>query len=218
MTRKPEGPLKKLPAETIKDNTAVLEELFLNANIDTSYLDDSPSTEDKQIIDVAIATLAQYGNTVTIAEILATEEITHTYNYESYLIQALTDIYALWVDKEAIIARDDNVLRKPGDNNAADWKARFNYELAKLVAAKGKLMAYYRTGYGWEDYETNRATLPKVVAAFNVKEDYWDEFAGTFATEDDTRTGFTAHVMYSDGTFRDLRYEGNLAQVMKEIG
>jgi hypothetical protein len=216
MSRKKEASLKKLPAKAVTENTAVLEDLFLNANLDTSYLDDSFSTRDKQIIDVAIATLAQYGNTVTIKEILDAEEITHDYNYDSYLIQALTDIYALWVDKEAIINRQDNVLRKP-DRSTAHWKELFNYELSKLIVKKGTLMAHYRTAYGWQDYQSGKTKFPEAVAAFSVKEDYWDEFAGTFVTEDDSRTGFTCHVMFSNGIFRDFRYEGSLAQVMKEL-
>lgn len=213
---KTEKKLTKLSAKAIKENTAVLEDLFLNCKLDFSWLDSSYSAREGQIVDVAIATLAQYGNTVLLADVFKDEELHHDSNYDSLHIKAITDIYSLWVDKKAIIAREDNLLNAPDMTNP-HWKTMFNHELAKLLASKGKLMAHYRSSYGWEDYIRGDNKLPEVVAVFNVKSDYWAEFQGTFCTEDDGKSGFTCHAMLKDGTFRDLRYEAGISEIMNEL-
>lgn len=212
--------LKKLPAKTVKQNTAVLEDLFLNSNLDMKWLDNSYSAREDQMVDVAIATIAQYGNTVLLSDVFEAEEMDHGNDWDARQMRAMTQIYAIWVDKAAIIARADNLLHAPDMTNP-HWKAMFNYELSKLVVAKGKLMGFHRTIYGWEDWNqryANGEDLNNVVAVFNLKEDHWAEFSGSFVTDDDTRTGFICNVMYEDGTFRDLRYEGSLGDVMKELG
>ena len=208
--------LKKLSAATTKKNVAELEDLFLNADLDTSWLDDYYGKR-SQVVDVAVATLAQYGNTSLLNDIFEAEELDYNHNSDRWLIRALTEIYALWVDKDAIIAREDNMLHEPDKSNP-HWKTLFNYELAKLLVAKGKRMSFDRSIYGWEDYSFGTPKeLPPIVALFNIKEDYWADLAGSFATEHDLRTGFTAHVMYSDGTFRDVRYEADLGSIMREL-
>jgi hypothetical protein len=214
---KTEKKLKKLPAKAVKENVAVLEDLFLNCKLDFSWLDSSYSARDAQIVDIAIATLAQYGNNVILADVFKDEELDHGCNYDSMTIKALTDIYSLWVDKKAIIAREDNLLNSPDMTNP-HWKKMFDHELAKLMTSKGKLMAHYRSVYGWEDYIRGENKLPEIVAVFNVKSDYWGEFSGTFVTEDDSKSGFTAHVMFKDGMFRDLRYEAGISEIMNELG
>lgn len=212
--------LKKLPAKTVTQNTAVLEDLFLNANLKMDWIDSSYSVREGQLVDVAIATLAQYGNTVLLSDMFEAEDMDHGNDWDARQMRAMTEIYALWVDKEAFVSREDNLLIAPDKANP-NWKALFNYELTKLVVAKGKLMGFHRSIYGWEDWNQRYAEgeeLRNVVAAFNLKEDHWGEFSGSFVTDDDSRTGFTCHVMYADGTFRDLRYEGSLGDVMKELG
>jgi hypothetical protein len=213
-------PLKKLPAKTVKQNTAVLEDLFLNANLDMDWIDSSYSLREAQLVDVAIATLAQYGNTVLLADVFEEEEMDHGNNWDARQMRAMTEIYTLWVDKAAIVSREDNLLNEP-DKATSNWKALFNYELSKLVVAKGKLMGFHQSIYGWQDWDQRYAEgkeFKNVVAVFNLKEDHWGEFSGSFVTEDDSKTGFTCHIMYADGTFRYLRYEGSLGDVMKELG
>jgi hypothetical protein len=215
-----ETKLKELSAKAVKANTAALEDLFLSANLDMKWLDNSYSTREAQTVDVAIATLARYGNTVLLSDVFEAEEMDHGNNWDARQMRAMTEIYAIWVDKEAIVSREDNLLNEP-DMTAPHWKAMFNHELAKLIVAKGKLMGFHRSIYGWADWNQRYAEgedLKNVVAVFNVKEDHWGEFSGTFVTEDDTHSGFNAHVMYADGTFRDLRYEASLGDVMKELG
>lgn len=220
MTPMTETKLKALSAKAAKANIVVLEDLFLNANLDMAWIDSSYSAREAQMVDVAIATLARYGNTVLLADVFEEEEMDHGNDWDARQMRAMTEIYAIWVDKEAMVNREDNLLNAP-DMSAPHWKAMFNHELAKLVVAKGKLMGYHRSIYGWEDWNqrfNEGKQLNNVVAVFSVKEDHWGEFSGTFVTDDDSRSGFTAQVMYKDGTFRELRYEATLAEVMKELG
>jgi hypothetical protein len=220
MAQSKEPKLKTLPAKVVKENTTALEDIFLNANLNMDWIDSSYSLREAQLVDVAIATLAQYGNTVLLPDVFETEEMDHSSDWDARQMRAMTEIYALWVDKAAIINREDNLLVEP-DKADRNWKTLFNYELTKLVLSKGKLMGFHRSIYSWEDWNQRYAEgeeLRNVVAAFNLKEDHWGEFSGTFVTEDDSHSGFTCHVMYADGTFRDLRYEGTLGEVMKELG
>ena len=215
-----ETKLKELSASAVKANTAALEDLFLNTNLDMKWLDNSYSAREDQMVDVAIAALARYGNSVLLADVFEAEEMDHGNNWDARQMRAMTEIYAIWVDKEAIVSREDNLLNEP-DMSTPHWKAMFNHELAKLLVAKGKLMGYHRSTYGWEDFDERYSEGKKtsvVVAVFNVKEDHWGEFSGTFVTDDDSHTGFTAHVMYANGTFRDVRYEASLGEVMTELG
>lgn len=215
-----ETKLKELPAKAVKANTAALEDLFLNADLNMDWIDSSYSAREAQMVDVAIATLARYGNTVLLADVFEAEEMDHGNDWDARQMRAMTEIYAIWVDKEVIVSREDNLLTAP-DMSKPHWKAMFNHELAKLLVAKGKLMGYHRSIYGWEDWNQRFAEgseVKNVVAVFHVKEDHWGEFSGTFVTDDDSRSGFTAQVMYANGTFRELRYEATLAEVMKELG
>jgi hypothetical protein len=215
-----ETKLKELSAKAVKANVAALEDLFLNANLDMAWIDSSYSKREAQMVDVAIATLARYGNAVLLADVFEVEEMDHGNDWDARQMRAMTEIYAIWVDKEAIVSREDNLLNAPDMTNP-HWKNMFNHELAKLIAAKGKLMGFHRSIYGWEDWNqrfNEGKQFKNVVAVFNVKEDHWGEFSGTFVTEDDSHSGFNAQVMYADGTFRDLRYEATLAEVMTELG
>lgn len=215
-----ETKLKELSASAVKANTAALEDLFLNTNLDMQWLDNSYSAREDQMVDVAIAALARYGNAVLLADVFEAEEMDHGNNWDARQMRAMTEIYAIWVDKEAIVSREDNLLNEP-DMSTPHWKAMFNHELAKLLVAKGKLMGHHRSTYGWEEFNERYGEKKKIldaVAVFNVKEDHWGEFSGTFVTDDDSHTGFTAHVMYANGTFRDVRYEASLGDIMKELG
>lgn len=217
MATKETPKLKKLPAKAVKANIAILEDLFLNSNIDTSWMDTtSRHSNDDQLVDIAIATLAQYGNTIILADVIEVEELEH-YSYDARLIRTLTQIYALWVDKKFITHRSDNQLIEP-QGEERNWKTLMDFEIAQLMTRKGKLMGHQRSNYGWEEYEwKGEKKRPPVAAVFNLREDHWGEFVGTFASGDDSKTGFTCHVMYADGEFRDLRYEGGLGEIMQEI-
>lgn len=199
--------LDTVSPEEAQKNTETLEDLYLSADIQTLPVNWFEMTE-----DVAIFTLARYGNRALLADIVETAELDPTGEYDSMLISVMAEIYALWVDKDALVARADNQLAEPATDN---WQDTLNHRLAKLLIKKGSLMGFRRSIYGWHDVYGQE--LPEIVGVFNVREDRWEEFTGTFATDNDSRTGITGHVLYANGLMRDFRYEGNLSDIMQEI-
>lgn len=197
---------------TIKKNTEVLEKIFVMQEIDLSWLNHS-LYEYNAIVDVAIATLAQHNNKMTMQEILDEEDLNSESLYESSLIRVMTEIYAFWVDKKAIITRTDNMIDAPDE---VSWKPLFNHAVVNLILAEGRLVSFNANYYGWSDYYSELKN-EDVVAVFNLKEDEWDEFEGTFVTQQDSHTGFKCEVMFKDGTFRELRLEGDMGSIMRKI-
>ena len=212
--------IKQVSEKQVEKNTAELENRFLTSNIDTSFVERFGKTRHSdQIIDIALATLARYGNKVTIDEILEAEELEDYEGdrYECLMVHALTVLYSLWVDKHAIMNREDNLLGSqpvvPGEES---WKKDFRQAVLNLVLEKGQVIGFYASHYGWEDWEFEKGPVPAVVAAFNLKEDWWQEFEGTF-TENKSKTGFVVTVMYEDGIFRHIRFEGELGEIIRGL-
>lgn len=214
--------ISKLSDEQIQRNTETLENLYIESGIEMPWLDSSYFVNGSGgVVDISIATLAQYGNQALISETLEAEEYdAHGYQTYSYydgsFIQTLSNLYTLWVDKKSIINRADNLLVAPDSD--AGWKPRLNYEIAQLIVKKGSLMSYHASNFNWEVYSEERDEYKarKVVAAFNLKESHWGKFTGTGA-EDDYITAFVMEVMYDNGEFRKLAYESDLGSIMREL-
>lgn len=133
----------------------------------------------------------------------------------------LEELYKVWANFEQIVAREDNVLNWVDDSS--DWKVGYKKSLANLIAVHGSPVSLAPSHYGWVDYdlmnsEFNQNLRYKHVAVFNVKEDYWSEFNGTFNTDDDSHSGMVADVIYSTGISRKVRYEGTMSEIMKDMG
>ena len=176
---------------TIKANKNALKEL---------------SPNDGRDFDLAIATLARYGNTVLLCDILETEDL-----YDSSLISKLIELYPLWVDKDAIIHRKDNLLIPPDDPH---WRIILRFAMSKVVARKGMHLSY-DPGFSSRDAEAAAANRSEVVALFNLYEDEYPDFNGP--TEDNTPLGYICDVMYADGKFGKMRYMSTAGEIMKEI-
>lgn len=204
--------IKKNSVKITKENIETLENLFLSQKVDDNWLNDYRENSG-QTVDVAIATLSQYNNKLTIKEICNNEELDNESNYDAALIRIMTAVHSLWVDKKAIIERTDNMIDAPTEIN---WKTLFNHAVVKLVLAEGRLMSFNASYYGWGDYNS-KLKNEDIVAVFNLQEDYWDEFEGTFVTSQDSHTGFKCEVMFNDGTFRELRFEGDMAEIIRKI-
>lgn len=208
---------KKSRAQTIADNISELENRYLNANPKMPWLE-SHSYDDRysQMVDVAIATVAKYHPTELLHTILEAEEIdpVRWSSYDSDLAHTISVVHSLWNYRGKIKARPDNLLNPPSDD--AGWKDRFNREMAQQVITNGHLMRFSESFYGWEEYD-HKEEGHKVVAAFDLKQDHWNEFNGTFASEDDSRSGFSLHVMYDNGKFRKFRYEADLGSIMRGL-
>lgn len=175
----------------IRANTKALKALHRN------YDDDS---------DIAIATLARYGNTVLLCDILDTEDL-----FDSSLISKLIELYSLWVDKDAIIHRKDNLLIPPDDQH---WRIMLRFAMSHVVARKGMHLSY-DPGFTFRDAEAAAANRAAVVALFDLYEEEYSDFDGP--TEDDTPIGYICDVMYADGKFGKMRYVSTAGENMKEV-
>lgn len=208
--------LKKLPAKQVRENVATLENLlYLSGKVETKWLDNYADYPIKKLEASVIKTLATYGNEALLTDIIEMEELKYDFEMDTHEIHLMTDLYAQWVDKRAFVSREDNLLNTPGEE-VRHWKPLFDHALAQLVAEKGQLMAHRRTFYGWEDYKPGADNgMPPIIALFRLRKDEWDEFAGT--NPDNHHTGYVAQVLYKNGEFRDLRYEGDIETIMEEL-
>lgn len=132
----------------------------------------------------------------------------------------LEELYKVWADYDAIVAREDNVLNWV--NDPADWKIGYQKTLADLIAIHGLMVQLVPSHYGWVDYDLDYKRHENPVpdwpaAIFNVREDRWSEFNGTFCTDDDSHSGMIADVLYSSGLSRKVRYEGSIGEIMKNL-
>jgi hypothetical protein len=209
-----------LDAAAIEENTETLTDLYLQADLKLAWLDDRWfESGGSQMLDTAIATLAKYGKLKTLPEIVEAESIdpTRTSNYNANLIATMAELHALWIDTAYFIARPDNLLNVAGRSEElthAGREDRYQRAVAEIVVANGRLMRVDESYYGWTDWDGKKE---KIVAAFDLDEDYWEEFNGTFASEIDSRSGFTLHVLYEDGIFRKLRYEAEIGEIMRQL-
>lgn len=137
-----------------------------------------------------------------------------------HTMRTIQALYQVWVDMSALIARDDNVLR--WENSPEDWRIGYKKTMAETIIQHGLPAQLYASYYGWADYDLvfarqeGKHTHP-VVGVFDVQEDYWHEFNGTFCTDDDSHSGMVAEVVFFDGTVRKYRYEGSLGETMRHM-
>lgn len=209
--------MKKSRAEAIAENISFLEGRYITSEPKMPWLDSHPYDDRySQMVDVAIATVAKYHPADLLHEMLEAEEIdpVRYSSYDSDLAHTICVIHALWNYRGKIKSRPDNLLNPPADD--AGWKDRFNREMAQQVISKGHLMRFNESFYGWEEYD-HKEEGHEVVAAFDLQQDRWKEFNGTFNSEDDSRSGFTLHVMYDNGKFRKFRYEADLGSIMRDL-
>ncbi|MBC9704903.1 MAG: hypothetical protein H9W81_07985 [Enterococcus sp.] len=198
--------LPELPASVIAANVEELENLFLTSKKDFKW-------SSNRVIDEAIEILAKYGKSYTIAQMAEAEEV-DTYCYEdSQVRRAMTELYAEWINPKTFITRDDNLLSREAKVEDS-WQLRFKQAMVGMLLEKGQLMDYNANYYGWKAYEE---ITEEVIGVFNLKTDEWGEFQGTFASPNETYTGITAEVLYANGIFRNLRYEADIATMMREL-
>ena len=142
-------------------------------------------------------------------------------NNDLQTLRIVEALYPHWYDKQGLIEREDNVLNWQLDPD--DWRIGYKMSLAELISSKGSPIALSASYYSWVDYDLlaysdfDKPVRDKAVAVFNIREDYWSEFNGTFNTDDDSHSGMVADVLYSTGLFRKVRYEGNLREIMNDM-
>lgn len=210
-----------LDEATVEQNAETLTEIYVNGELDLPWLNDKWfESGGTQILDTAIAVLSKYGPKKTIGEIIEAESIdpTSISNYSTNLVATMTALHSRWIDNDYFIARPDNLLNSVGRSESSTEegrKDRFNRAVAEIVVANGRLMRFDESFYGWTDWDSKKE---KIIAAFDLQTDRWEEFNGTFASEVDSRSGFTLHVLYEDGVFRKLRYEAEIGEIMRSLG
>lgn len=217
--------VEPLNPEQIDENFNTLTDLFESyRKTDHQIIRDNPTSfPNWQIVmkfgNEAIAILAKYGNKATLPEIIEAEDLdvgsVHSSTKQIQLAVAISVINSLWCDVEAIAERSDNLL-KSWAKPAVDWEDNYKRSVAQIVVSRGKLVSLTANYYGWQE-ESRLIKKEPIVAAFNLIEDEWDEFENTYATDVDSHTGFTVDVLYSDGNFRKIRYETDIAEMAREF-
>lgn len=142
------------------------------------------------------------------------------YSYDEIEIYFVAKLSTIRMNRQEVIASSKNLMNSFGD--VSDWRNGYQAAIAEIVIERGMAKKYGDTHYGWVDYDLHMKYSKnggyKVAAIFNVKEDYWGEFEGTFVTEPVSRHhGYTIDVLLEDGTQTSIRYEDKAEEIMKEI-
>lgn len=160
-------------------------------------------------LKTAAGILARYGNKVTLAEIVVSETSDLRYRSEwSPVEKIMSELYPVWVDKDAIVAREDNLLTSP--EVRIGWEDEFARGAARTICDSGTIVGSDGKPFGF-GYTADR----KIVAAFEVTEDTW--YDEGFGEEDTEYKGFATEVMLDDGTFGIARFEGSISELMMAI-
>lgn len=171
--------------------------------------------------DELIQLLAVSPKNATMFEVLALgkSEYYH-YSYDEVEVYFAMVLTSKRMNFKEVIASEKNLMNSFGD--ASDWRNGYKSRIASIVIERGMAKKYGDSVYGWVDYDAHqkysKAGGYKVAAIFNVQEDYWGEFEGTFVTEPVSRRhGYTIDVLLEDGTQTSIRYEAEAEVLMKEI-
>lgn len=130
--------------------------------------------------------------------------------------RAVSAIIPYVVDKEKLLNREDNVMNA-GDSS--DWRNGMNLALGRYIAEKGHPADFSDSPYGdgvIYDFDENPRPHGDIVGIFNVKEDSWKIFEGTFAGVSDT-IGLKADFVYEDGHMTTKRLDKSFSEVLRKI-
>lgn len=194
-------------------NVDELENLYLEGKIKEPY-SMRPLDQDLDIIIHALDGLESF--TLTLRELGEKIELLddfddlYLWNQDAHRLAILASYYPFLVDKDALVAREDNLLKTP---NGDDWKSGYKHALAQYLVKHGDLVLINASPYGWKDWDGKDE---KIVGVYNLKEDYWDEFAGTDCTSE-SYSGYVAEVLYETGECRTLRVEADSGTILREI-
>ena len=168
-------------------------------------------------LDEAIVEVAKHPKTATLYDIINTNELESLSGSDTYFNTYVANLVKHRIPVEDIVASERNLLNPPSTARlmSEGWKAGYSNAIASYIAEKGFPVRLGSTSYGWEDYDLDRTNL-RVVAVFAYREDYWSNFEGTF-TENSDHHGVTGDAMFSDGTQRQVRWEGSLSDIMKNV-
>lgn len=197
-----------------------LEELVMNSSVDLDEYNIYHHSYEYALESVIEIFSELPKNVLTFGEIVRLTEDYSSIHYEHLTtseLHALNAIYPHWVDYDALLNRSDNYLSN--DLDESDWKNGYNNALSEYVIKNGFLVQVNPGHFGWEDYNSSgslKYSKSQIVGAYNIKELYWSEFAGTFV-EADEKVGVEIDVLYSNGYSRKLRVEKGIAEIINSI-
>jgi hypothetical protein len=126
-------------------------------------------------------------------------------------------VIALWQDTDYLQRLD--VRDQP---TGVEFQGRLNQRLALLLGEHGEVMKDSDSGWGWQNdaYTRYRDGLSyqqffTVKSVLNVQEDEWDQNDGTGVWS--SHEGFQGQCLLDDNTVRILRYEGDLATIVRML-
>lgn len=149
-------------------------------------------------LEYALYDYLQYTRSLIISEILDDD------SPDEMEAMAYYALYPYYIDIEELKNREDNVLNDPSS---------FYSKMAHLIFDSGNPVSPTSSVYGWVDYDfiKENRTFDNVIAAFNIQDDFWSEFEGTFV-ENSYEKGMIGTFVFKDGTTRNYRY------VVDELG
>lgn len=191
-------------------NYAELEAISVSAGFIESASKRVLPQEYLKVLKKASEALAKYGNKALFSEIVAAELDYRRYDFREMesMKSVMSDVYAVWVDKDAIVKREDNLLASP--ENRIGWEDEFARAAARVICDANDLVSID------DDSKIYSFMNDKdVIAAFDVREESW--YDEGFGTRDVAIKGYVADVMLSDGVFAKARFEGNVSELMMTI-
>lgn len=190
-----------------------LENKYLNNELDITEFPLSPYDTSIEQVIYAFATLRD--RTLTLSEVFDKfDELDADYTGFSGL-RYTRAIYKVWVDLEGVKNREDNILTKER-SNPADWQVDYNKSLSKFVFEEGYPVPFLEDNFSRHDYDFNKSLLKDPIGFFNIKEEYWSEFAGTFV-DNENFVGVTVDVVSSTGVSQKIRVNKSLSEIIREI-
>lgn len=130
--------------------------------------------------------------------------------------RAVSAIIPYVVDKEKLLNREDNIMIT---RDSTDWRNGMNLALARYIDEKGNPTDFSDSPYGdgvIYDFDENPRPHGDIVGIFNVKEDSWGIFEGTFAGVSDM-IGMKADFVYEDGYMATKRLDKGFSEVLRKI-
>ena len=170
-----------------------------------------PSEED--IINVCEEVYEHVGSSKTYSELFNSIEDFYWTNGEAV---ALKKMYPHVIDVDKVINREDNLLNVKPDIDI-HWSDSMEADIGKRIAEKKQYITLGSNSYyglsSWEPDEYHG----ELVGIFNVKENSWEEFQGTFYEGDETKVGFEAELVYEDGYSVIGRMETGFGDMINSI-
>lgn len=205
-------------------NLKLLEVVDLFKESEYSYFFDDveDKTRNEKILKSLIEDMVVFvGSSLSFSEILEVLKKEGHYDFTRVEISFLNFSYLRIVDVEKVINRDDNACNVKG--NSASWKDHMNKALAEEIAKKqtytlGAENYYSPVHYDFfESKGISKKNVPTLIAAFNIKEDSWREFQGTYYYGDDEKIGVSADLIFDNNTHYHARVEESFAALINKI-